>query len=149
MQRDHRRVGAWLGITTVVLVFAAPVAADVPAGIVGSWAAADGQYSVVIDPNGRGHLVYADYARCSTDCSAAGAPRTTVDFNLVSSSENTASGADGSGEPVKAKIDDQLLFLTVGGMPTFVFPSHNGVVHYACTPLDQVLLLDPGARRPR
>jgi hypothetical protein len=120
---------AGLGIATAALAFAVRASADVPAAMLGSWAAADGQYSVVINPNGHGHFVYADYAHCSTDCSAAGAPRTTVDFTLVSSSGNTASGADDSGEVVTAKINDQLLSLTVDGMPTFVFPSHDGVMH--------------------
>jgi hypothetical protein len=115
---------AGLGIAAVAL--AAPAAADVPAAIVGSWAAADGQYSVVINPHGYGELVYADYERCSTDCSAAGAPRTTVDFHLDSGSGDTASGVDGSGEAVTAKVINQGLWLTLVGMPTFVFPPHIG-----------------------
>ncbi len=108
-----------VGITCAALAFAAPASADVPPAFVGGWAAADGQYNVTIDPSGHGRLSYADYTRCPS-CSAASAPRTIVDFNLVSSSGNTASGTDSSGEVVTAKINGQGLWLTVDGKPTFV-----------------------------
>jgi hypothetical protein len=80
---------------------------------------------VAIDPEGYGHLVYADYARCTTDCSAAGAPRATAEFHLVSSSGDTATGVDRNGGVVTARVIDRALWLSLVGMPTFVFPADN------------------------
>jgi serine/threonine-protein kinase len=125
------------GTTTTT---ATSAAAGVPGltPFVGIWGAHE--QTLVIRQNGSGHLSYADLGACPS-CAAANAPTATVDFTLISVSNNTATGnVDASsdeqniavGVPVTAQLvagtpSGQILKMSMGRMQEWPFCNNTSI----------------------